>query len=191
MSMTLSRSDDSFWCAKERGVGQDKTRCRAQCPACMEWAHVQPQPSLESWDGPRRVYLAGPMSNIPQFNVPAFMAARDELLQRGYDVVLPKDMDDPELLKALMSSADGARGTGTTNGMTWGDFLAADLKLIADGGIEGIVVLLGWTQSQGALLETFVARLLRLPIFTYHHTNPLTLVSLRLLQEAHDVGRYA
>jgi hypothetical protein len=114
-----------------------------------------------------KVYLAGPMTGIPQFNFPAFDAAAADLRARGYTVVSPAELDRPDTRAAALASPDGAMGSGTNNGETWGDFLARDVKLIADEGIEAIVCLPGWVNSRGARLETFVARLCDIPIVLY------------------------
>ena len=132
-----------------------------------------------------RVYIAGPMTGIPQFNFPAFDALAQELRSRGYDVVSPAEMDDPATRAAALASPDGAPGTGSPNGETWGDFLSRDVKLIADGGIEAIICLPGWNRSRGARLETFVAWLCGLAIYEWrpqflHIAN----VSLGYLLEA-------
>ena len=113
-----------------------------------------------------RVYLGGPMTGYPQFNFPAFDAAAVELRARGYEVVSPAEMDDPATRAAALASPDGAPGSGSTNGETWGEFLARDVKLIADGGVEAVFVMPGWERSRGCRLETFVARLCGLPIYT-------------------------
>lgn len=113
-----------------------------------------------------RAYLAGPMSGIPQFNFPAFDAGAAELRALGYEVVSPAEMDDPASRKAAMESPDGAPGSGSSDGETWGDFLARDVKLIADGGIEAIFVLPGWERSRGARLETMVAHLVGIYVYT-------------------------
>jgi hypothetical protein len=115
-----------------------------------------------------KVYLAGPMTGIPQFNFPAFDAAAAALREAGYDVVSPAEMDDPETRAAALASPDGAPGSGSSSGETWGDFLARDVKLIADGGLDAIVVLPGWERSRGARLETFVGGALGfLPILSF------------------------
>lgn len=111
-----------------------------------------------------RLYLAGPMTGIPQFNFPAFDDTAMVLRAEGYEIVSPAEMDDPETRRIALTSPDGAPGSGSANGETWGDFLARDVKLIADGGVDGVVVLTGWERSRGARLETFVAHLCSKPI---------------------------
>jgi len=115
-----------------------------------------------------KVYLAGPMTGIPQFNFPAFDAVAADLREHGYEVVSPAELDDPEDRETALASPDGsmAGGHGATQ-KTWGDFLARDVKLLADGGIEAIFVLPGWERSRGARLETFVGYLCGLPIVAY------------------------
>jgi hypothetical protein len=107
------------------------------------------------------------MTGIPQFNFPAFDEAAADLRMRGYTVVSPAELDRPDTRAAALASPDGAMGSGTNNGETWGDFLARDVKLIADEGIEAIVCLPGWEKSRGARLETFVGRLCDIPIVLY------------------------
>lgn len=111
-----------------------------------------------------RVYIAGPMTGIPSFNIPAFDQLAADLRGQGHEVVSPSELDDPATRAVAMASPDGAPGSGGTNGHTWGDFLARDVKILADGGIEAVVVLPGWEKSKGARLETFVATLGGLPV---------------------------
>lgn len=105
------------------------------------------------------IYVGGPMTGLPMFNFPAFDAAAAELRDRGYTVVSPAELDDPETRRAALASPDGSPGSGSTNGETWGDFLSRDVKLIADK-VDAIAVIDGWEKSRGARLETFVGRML-------------------------------
>jgi hypothetical protein len=118
-----------------------------------------------------RIYLAGPMTGIPQFNFPAFDKAEADLLARGYDVVPPFDLHDPQIRPLCLASKDGA--VDSVPHTTWGYALARDVEIIADEGIEAIVCMKGWERSRGARLETYVARLLGLPIYEYGSTDPL------------------
>lgn len=121
--------------------------------------------NIEQW------YLAGPMSNIPQFNVPAFLAARDDLVSRGYSIQLPADLDDPEIVELLLQS-DGTHSS-VPNVPTWGECLAADVKLIADV-VGGVIVLPGWKSSRGARLETYVSYMLcNKPVIYYSTLTPV------------------
>lgn len=100
-------------------------------------------------------YLCGQMSNIPQFNIPLFDRVAGSLREQGYDVVSPAELDDPVVRAECLASPDGA--PSVQHG-TWGDFLARDVKLVADE-IGGIVTLPDWQKSRGARLEVFVGLL--------------------------------
>jgi hypothetical protein len=113
----------------------------------------------------KKYYLAGPMSNIPQFNYPRFFELARILREEGFTIVSPAELDSPETVKAAMASPDGNLGSGVVNGETWGEFLARDVKLVADD-VDGVFVMEGWEKSRGARLELFVAHLAKKPIFT-------------------------
>lgn len=107
-----------------------------------------------------RIYTAGPMTGLPQFNFPAFDRAAGQLRAEGHDVVSPAELDSPEHRAIALASHTGdPREYTKITGETWGDLLARDVKLIADGGIERIYVLPGWERSKGARLETYIAHL--------------------------------
>jgi len=96
------------------------------------------------------------MTGYPQFNIPLFDRVTKALRERGYDVISPAELDDQGTRKAALASEDGAPGSGSTNGETWGDFLARDVKIIADQ-VDAVLLLPGWHRSRGARLEAFVA----------------------------------
>ncbi len=127
-----------------------------------------------------RLYVAGPMTYIPHFNFPAFDAKAADLREAGYDVVSPAELDDPEDRARAMASPDGAP-MHYTYGKTHADFLARDLKIIADQ-IDGIVVLPGWSKSTGARIETFVGFAYGKPV--YRFTKSTGLVNVGLLELA-------
>ncbi len=104
-----------------------------------------------------RVYLAGPMSGIKSFNFPAFHTATKYLRAQGFDVVSPAEED----WKCGIGEQAEASETGNPTDIkeTWGSVLARDVKLIADGGIKGIIFLPDWDQSRGARLEATVGLL--------------------------------
>jgi hypothetical protein len=102
-----------------------------------------------------RWYIAGPMSGIPQFNIPAFDAAARALRDRGWNVISPAELDDPEFREMCLASKTGTELIGDK---TWGDLLARDVKIVADQ-VAGLILLPGWSQSRGARLEVFVGLL--------------------------------
>jgi hypothetical protein len=115
-----------------------------------------------------RIYCCGPMSGIKAFNIPAFDEAAKALRVRGYDVVSPAELDEPEFRAWCLASEDGDISKAPKHlRTTWGELLARDVKMIADEGIEAIVCLEGWKESRGACLETFVGRQCGLPIYSY------------------------
>ena len=120
-----------------------------------------------------KVYMAGPMTGIPFFNYPHFRSVAEMLREEGFKVISPIEMDSAAAVAAALASPNGtmeefnAAFEGETPN-TWGDFLSRDVKLIADDGIEAIVVLHGWEKSRGARLETFVANAMcGLPVYSW------------------------
>lgn len=113
-----------------------------------------------------RLYVAGPMTGRPHFNFDKFDAVSDALRALGYNVVSPAELDDPEDRERAMASPDGAP-IHYTYGKTHADFLARDLKIIADR-IDAIVVLPEWETSVGARIETFIGFSYGKPIYRLH-----------------------
>ncbi|TLP71687.1 DUF4406 domain-containing protein [Pseudomonas nitroreducens] len=92
-----------------------------------------------------RIYLAGPMTGLPEFNYPAFHAEAERLRELGYHVENPAEH-------------------GVIDGCEWADYLRLDLqKLIT---CEAIALLPGWDKSKGARLEYHVATELGMQVHT-------------------------
>lgn len=129
-----------------------------------------------------RLYLSGPMSNVPGFNIPAFETATANLRALGYEVLSPPELDAEAGLDVgiMLASPDGK----PVPGATWGDCLARDVKIIADGDVDGIVLLPNWWKSKGARLEIFVGMLNRVKIYEYTGIQePRPVVFLTLLHQ--------
>ena len=93
-----------------------------------------------------RLYVAGPMSGLPDFNYPAFNAAERVLRVRGYAVLNPV-------------KAEEHNDTGKPQ--TWDWYMRHALRMVLDS--EGLALLPGWENSRGATLEVQVAKALGLP----------------------------
>lgn len=99
------------------------------------------------------------MSGLPQFNFPLFYRVTEILRNAGMDIISPAELDDQEDKGAAMTSTDGDPDNRVhMGGKTWADFLARDVKLIADK-VQGIIFLPDWYKSRGARLEAFVGLL--------------------------------
>lgn len=83
-----------------------------------------------------RLYIAGPMSGLPEFNYPAFHAAEAQLKAAGYETLNPATnaKPDPE---------------------TWEGYMRAAIAQVVQA--DGIAYLPGAYQSRGAKLELRLA----------------------------------
>ena len=133
-----------------------------------------------------KIYLAGPMSGPPQFNFPAFYAAAEKLRADGFEVVSPAELDDAEDKGAALKSKDGNAADAKRS---WGDFLARDVKLLADMGIQGIVFLPNWQNSKGAKLEAFVGLLQGFKFWEYDAGNVYRVTRVSVLDSISDAMR--
>jgi hypothetical protein len=95
----------------------------------------------------KRLYIAGPMSNLPGYNLPAFARAADQLTAAGFDAVNP-----------------GRHGVDPA--YTWSDYLRRGLTELLT--CDGVALLPGWIESRGALLEHYVAMELGMDIRYVH-----------------------
>lgn len=81
------------------------------------------------------LYIAGPMTGMPELNYPLFNTVEQILRGLGYDILNP------------------ARQSA---GLTWAQYMRLGLKDVTDA--DAIALLPHWGDSKGALLETYVAR---------------------------------
>lgn len=113
-----------------------------------------------------KVYLAGPMTGIPEHNYPAFLAAEEVLVKAGFEVVNPARLNGDET--------------------DWHKCLRVDVKAMLD--CEGLVLLPGWARSRGASFEYDIARTLEMVILPYAQAA-FYLKSRKAGVEIPEVGR--
>ena len=123
----------------------------------------------------RRLYIAGPMTGIEQFNFPEFDEAADTLrFYHGPDeceFICPTELDSKDSRDAAMLNPAGdPKLYRDMTGETWGDLLSRDVRVIADKA-DGVIVLDGWEKSRGACLEVMVAVCGGKPIYDYEAWN--------------------
>jgi hypothetical protein len=92
----------------------------------------------------QRLYLAGPMTGLPDFNYPAFNAAAAQLRAAGYTVVNPAE--------------NGLPATAP-----WADHMRADIIAMLHQ-CNAVALLPGYETSKGAQLELHIAKSLRWPV---------------------------
>ena len=106
---------------------------------------------------PKRVYLAGKMRGVKDFNFPAFHAAAADLRRAGYDVFNPAEHDEGKHGKGFQRSETGDLNDIAHTAFNLRQTLKEDLSWIADNA-DYIAVLPGWEESKGASAEVALAR---------------------------------
>jgi hypothetical protein len=91
-----------------------------------------------------RLYLAGPISGIVDFNRPAFECAARVLRAQGHTVVNPFEVSP-------------------VMGDPWAEHMKRDITAMLT--CTGVVRLDNWQQSQGAQLEVYIARALSMRFY--------------------------
>lgn len=91
----------------------------------------------------KRIYVAGPMSNLPDLNFPAFHTAAGQLRAAGYEVINPAEINpDPST--------------------PWTACMRADIAQLVT--CDAIYLLPGWERSRGAHVEFTLARSLEMEV---------------------------
>lgn len=112
-----------------------------------------------------KIYLAGPMRGIPEFNFPAFKIAASKLRAEGYEVFSPAENDEKQLggdFSKNYPTGDENAATKET-GFNLRLALGQDLAWIC-AHADGIVLLPGWQNSKGATAEHATAVALGLSV---------------------------
>lgn len=95
-----------------------------------------------------KVYVAGPMTGLPDFNRSAFHAAEKRLATLGHEVLNP----------ARLTPAD----LGLDREPAWSDWMRAAIRILMDA--DAVCLLPGWMGSRGAYLEFQIADKLCIPV---------------------------
>jgi len=90
------------------------------------------------------VYIAGPMTGLPDLNYPAFNAAEEALTAAGHAVLNP------------------ARNGTIVGSNAWQQYMRLSIAQVLQA--ETVALLPGWVNSRGATLERRIAKALDLQI---------------------------
>lgn len=112
-----------------------------------------------------KIYVAGPMRGIPEFNFPAFYEASAILRALGHSVFNPAEKDNEKHGTDISAgNATGDESIATKqHGFNLREALAADLDFICREA-DAIALLPGWERSKGATAEHATAVALGLEI---------------------------
>lgn len=91
----------------------------------------------------KRIYIAGPMTGLPDFNYPAFNTAAERLRALGFDVENPAENPEPHC-------------------GSWLGYMRMAIRQLAQ--CDGVALLPGWQESRGARIEHQLATQLGLTV---------------------------
>lgn len=83
-----------------------------------------------------RIYIAGPMTNIPDLNFPLFHSEAARIRALGHEVVNPAEINSDKAAE-------------------WIDCMCADIKQLMT--CDAVALLPGWMHSKGARIEHCIA----------------------------------
>ena len=90
-----------------------------------------------------RIYIAGPMTGLPEYNYPAFNAAAEELRRQGHEVENPAENPEPPC-------------------RSWEGYMRMAVAQLVR--CETVALLPGWEASKGANVEHRLAHDLGLKV---------------------------
>ena len=100
-----------------------------------------------------RVYIAGPMTGLPEHNYPAFHAAAAKLRAQGFEVESPAE-------------------PGQVEGWAWADYMRRGLQQMLT--CDTIALLPDWHESRGAMIELRLAESLGMRTILIDHDGEVT-----------------
>lgn len=154
--------DGRGWCSEEAAFSADHMHAFADATHALRTQQPAPGGATPAEaverivhlraDRERRIYVAGPMTGLPEYNFPLFNATAARLRSEGWHVENPAEH-------------------GHVEGATWADYLRYDLSRVVTCG--AMYLLPGWSKSKGAGLEVHVAGVLGLQVILADGAEPV------------------
>jgi hypothetical protein len=100
----------------------------------------------------KTIYIAGPMTGLPEFNYPAFFDAEERLREQGFLIKNP---------------ATGQKHPNSIveDDEVWRYYMRQGIRMLLES--DEIALLPGWMDSRGAKLEYFIAQNLGMHTWDY------------------------
>jgi hypothetical protein len=114
----------------------------------------------------KKIYIAGPMRGIKEFNFPAFYAAEEKLRALGYETFNPARRDEEKYGSGVRNSERGLLSDITSTGLDLREALGADTAWISKEA-DAICMLPNWEYSKGARAENALANALGLEVILW------------------------
>jgi len=108
-------------------------------------------------------YISGPMSGLPDHNVPAFAECAHWLRQHGHEHVVSPHEILPD--RPAWKTRVGDVSIQWFEVQDWNAHTRADIAALVE--CDHLVLLPGWPQSRGSRLELTIAMDLGFKVFTY------------------------
>jgi hypothetical protein len=110
-----------------------------------------------------KIYLAGPMTGIPEHNYPTFHAAAARIRAKGHVCLNPAEVNPESSTKI---------GEAPTHREYWLTCMRRDIPQLLS--CDAIALLPFWNKSKGARLEVHIASELGMPIILESDWQPLS-----------------
>lgn len=114
------------------------------------------------------LYIAGPMTGLPDLNYPQFRDVAGRLQALGFDVLDPSTIDEQFPLKhddgcEVVMGDGGAMfcECGAIERKNWQWYMRKAVGMLAEA--DGVALLRGWERSRGASAEVALAKALEIP----------------------------
>src|SRR5258705_673963 len=114
------------------------------------------------------IYLAGPMTGKPNFNIESFITYKERYTTLRFNVISPTDVD------------------GGENGKSYNYYIKHSLDMFVKNHLDAIYFLPDWETSKGAKLEKHIANVLGIP--TYNAETGRLLLVEQLETEIFNTG---
>jgi nucleoside 2-deoxyribosyltransferase len=108
--------------------------------------------AFESYHSHGIVYVAGPMTGLPEHNYPQFKRMATLLRERGFTVESPAERPDAQI-------------DHDTDETEWHEWMHSALRQVLL--CDMLVLLPGWEKSRGACAEVVIAHMLKMPVFVF------------------------